>query len=118
MDSHRLLLTAEIIEKPLICYYGTWAVYRPGDGKFNVEDIDPFVCTHIVYAFAGLNYNSEIVSLDSWNDLPDNYGKNAFGRFNALKKKNEKLKTILAIGGWYVLTSNNLWLLKVLKYSI
>lgn len=40
------------------------------------------------------------MTLDSWNDLPDNYGKDAFGRFNALKKKNEKLKTILAIGGW------------------
>lgn len=84
----------------MFCYYGTWAVYRPNDGKFNVEDIDPFICTHIIYAFAGLNYNNEIHSLDPWNDLPDNYGKDAFGRFNKLKKKNEKLKTILAIGGW------------------
>ena len=38
--------------------------------------------------------------MNSWNDLPDNYGKNAFGRFTGLKKKNEKLKTLLAIGGW------------------
>ncbi|KFM81241.1 hypothetical protein X975_19005, partial [Stegodyphus mimosarum] len=25
----------------VVCYYGSWAVYRPGDGKFPVENIDP-----------------------------------------------------------------------------
>ena len=28
----------------LVCYYGSWAVYRPGNGKFPVEEIDPFLC--------------------------------------------------------------------------
>jgi len=59
----------------MVCYYGSWAVYRPGAGKFDVEDIDPFVCTHIIYGFAGLGPDNTIVSLDSWNDLYDNYGK-------------------------------------------
>lgn len=35
--------------KNLICYYGTWAVYRPDAGKFAVENIDPFLCTHVIY---------------------------------------------------------------------
>lgn len=35
--------------KNLVCYYGTWAVYRPDGGKFAVEDIDPFLCTHVIY---------------------------------------------------------------------
>ena len=35
--------------KKLVCYYGTWAVYRPDAGKFSVEDIDPFLCTHVIY---------------------------------------------------------------------
>lgn len=35
--------------KNLVCYYGTWAVYRPDAGKFPVENIDPFLCTHIIY---------------------------------------------------------------------
>ena len=61
--------------KVMVCYYGSWAVYRPGAGKFDVEDIDPFVCTHIIYGFAGLGPDNTIVSLDSWNDLYDNYGK-------------------------------------------
>lgn len=33
----------------LVCYYGTWAVYRPENGKYPVENIDPFLCTHIIY---------------------------------------------------------------------
>ena len=28
----------------LVCYYGSWAVYRPENGKFPVENIDPFLC--------------------------------------------------------------------------
>lgn len=35
--------------KNLVCYYGTWAVYRPDGGKFAVENIDPFLCTHVIY---------------------------------------------------------------------
>ena len=57
------------------CYYGTWAVYRPGDGKFDVEDFNPYLCTHGIYGFAGLDYDNTIKSLDPWNDLYDNYGK-------------------------------------------
>lgn len=60
----------------MACYYGSWAVYRPGQGKFDVEDIDPFLCTHVLYAFAGLQESTgTIISLDPWNDLYDNYGK-------------------------------------------
>ncbi|XP_046398944.1 chitinase-3-like protein 1 [Ischnura elegans] len=88
-------------DKVLVCYYGSWAVYRPGAGKFDVEDIDPTICTHVVYGFAGISsYKGVMVSLDPWNDLFDNYGKGAFTRFTKLKEKNPALKTILAIGGW------------------
>ncbi|XP_064474372.1 chitotriosidase-1-like [Ornithodoros turicata] len=84
----------------VVCYYGSWAVYRPGGGKFPVEAIDPHLCSHLVYGFAGLGHDNRIRSLDSWNDLADNYGKGAFKRFTGLKKQNPKLKTIIAIGGW------------------
>lgn len=85
----------------MACYYGSWAVYRPGLGKFDVEDIDPFLCTHILYAFAGLQESTgTIVSLDPYNDLYDNYGKGAYIRFTSLKRINPDLKTLLSIGGW------------------
>ena len=65
-----------------MCYYGSWAVYRPGAGKYDVENIDPNICTHIVFGFAGLHKsNYQIYSLDPWNELDDNYGK---GKFNCL----------------------------------
>lgn len=38
--------------------------------------------------------------LDAWQDLPDNWGKDAFGRFTALRKRSPKTKIIIAIGGW------------------
>ncbi|KAH9416601.1 Cht9p [Dermatophagoides pteronyssinus] len=84
----------------LICYYGSWAVYRPGRGKFPVEEIDPFLCSHIIYGFAGLSYDNKIRPLDPYNDLKENWGKGAFLRFTGLKKINRKLKTMIAIGGW------------------
>merc|ERR1711872_911521 len=55
-------------DRVMVCYYGTWAVYRPGKGKFDVEDIDVNICTHIVYGFACLK-NGKIASYDPWNDL-------------------------------------------------
>lgn len=54
-------------QKKLICYYTNWAQYREGVGKFLPEDIDPFLCTHIHYAFAKLNSSSELAPYE-WND--------------------------------------------------
>ena len=41
--------------KIVTCYFSSWSVYRPNGGSFLIENIDPTLCTHIVYAFAGLN---------------------------------------------------------------
>ncbi|KAI5644634.1 glycosyl hydrolases family 18 domain-containing protein [Phthorimaea operculella] len=84
----------------IICYYGTWATDREGDGRFRVEDVDTSLCTHLVYAFVGINAEGFVISLDPELDLPDNNGRDNFGKFNALKEKNPKLKTILSVGGW------------------
>jgi len=85
----------------VMCYFEGWAVYRNGDGKYDVEDIDPFLCTHLQFGFAGIDpVNYTIKSLDPWNDLYDNWGKGAYDRFTRLKLYNPNLKTLLAIGGW------------------
>ncbi|CAL4143888.1 unnamed protein product, partial [Meganyctiphanes norvegica] len=93
---------ASSVTKPkVVCYYGSWSVYRNGIGKFDIENIDTNLCTHIIYTFAGVDEStSKIKVLDPWNDLPENWGKNAYGRFTGLKAQNPELKTLLAIGGW------------------
>jgi chitinase len=82
----------------MVCYYGTWAVYRPGNGKFDVEDIDTNLCTHIIYGFTGLGTDNTIQCLDPWNDLYDGGGKGALYRFTGLKSKNPSMKALVAIG--------------------
>lgn len=42
------------LAKKVVCYFGSWAKYRPGRGQFDVENIDPHICTHLIFGFAGL----------------------------------------------------------------
>ncbi|NXI50583.1 CHIA chitinase, partial [Chloroceryle aenea] len=76
----------------LSCYFTNWAQYRPGLGKYTPDNIDPYLCDHLIYAFAGMS-NNEITTYE-WND------ETLYKSFNGLKNRNDKLKTLLAIGGW------------------
>ncbi|CAB3241732.1 unnamed protein product [Arctia plantaginis] len=88
-------------DKKVVCYIASWAVYRPDPGKFNLENLEPALCTHLVYSFAGLNETTNTIkSLDPWQDLETDYGKAGYKRLVGLKKKYPHLKVTLAIGGW------------------
>ncbi|KAL4664647.1 hypothetical protein H8957_015986 [Semnopithecus entellus] len=76
----------------LTCYFSNWAQYRPGLGHFMPDNINPCLCTHLIYAFAGMQ-NNKITTIE-WNDVT------LYQEFNGLKNKNSKLKTLLAVGGW------------------
>ncbi|KAH8299319.1 hypothetical protein KR044_000387, partial [Drosophila immigrans] len=82
----------------LNCYWGTWANYRPGDGKFEPSNIDPHLCTHISYTFFGIAESGEFKSLDTWLDLDD--GLAFISKTIALKQVNPKLKVLAVVGGW------------------
>ena len=60
-------------EKILVCYYTNWAQYRPGVGRFVPESIDPFLCTHIHYAFAVIK-DGELKPFE-WNDDDSEWGQ-------------------------------------------
>lgn len=96
-------------KKRLVCYFGAWAFYRVGAGSFDIDDIDPHLCTHVCYAFANMNNHTwEAVAYDPWFDLApwdegcdgDHCHYDSFRRFTGLKKINPELKTLLSIGGW------------------
>lgn len=57
-------------DQEVVCYLGSWAVYRPGLGKFSIEDIDPTLCTSLIYAFVGIdNTTYTMKSLDPQYDF-------------------------------------------------
>ncbi|XP_055885848.1 chitinase-3-like protein 1 [Biomphalaria glabrata] len=80
-----------------VCYYTNWSQYRSGVGKFLPEDIDPFLCTHLIFAFAKVK-NSKIEAVE-WNDEDTDVTKGLYSRLNKLKEANPELKTLLAVGG-------------------
>jgi len=82
--------------KKVVCYYANWAVYRQGSASFSPQNINPYLCTHLIYAFGGLGKDDKIVPFDEYQDIK----KGGYGRFAALKTYNRDLKTMLAIGGW------------------
>lgn len=78
----------------VVCYYTNWSRKRPGTGKFEPNDIDPTLCTHLIYAFAGLKENKIEPTEETDED--------AYKQVVALKEKNPTLRVLLAIGGWMV----------------
>jgi len=87
--------------KVVVCYWGTWANYRPSRGKFTPENVDPSLCTHLIYSFVGLDETtSSVKSLDTWMDLEENYALGGFKKTVDMKLKYPHLKVSVAIGGW------------------
>lgn len=52
----------------LVCYMTNWAQYRPNNTKYVPSDIDPFLCTHYIYAFAAINTSNYEIKSFEWND--------------------------------------------------
>jgi chitinase len=50
----------------VVCYFASWTIYRPDNGKFTALDVDPNLCTHILYAFVGLREDGTVSVLDDW----------------------------------------------------
>ncbi|CAG2250400.1 E3.2.1.14 [Mytilus edulis] len=80
-----------------VCYFTNWAQYRPGTGKYMASDVDPYLCTHVIYAFAKVVENT-IVPYE-WNDINE-WAKGQYEMIRDVRSKNPALKILLAIGGW------------------
>ncbi|XP_019517403.1 PREDICTED: chitotriosidase-1-like, partial [Hipposideros armiger] len=62
----------------LVCYFTNWSQYRAEAARFLPRNVNPHLCTHLVYAFAGMN--SHQLSTTEWND------EEHYEEFNGLKK--------------------------------
>ncbi|KAF7990451.1 hypothetical protein HCN44_000256 [Aphidius gifuensis] len=83
-------------EQRVVCYYTNWSVYRPGTAKYSPQNINPYLCTHLIYAFGGFTKENTLKPFDKYQDIE----KGGYAKFTGLKTYNKNLKTMLAIGGW------------------
>jgi len=97
-----LLVLAVVLPSGLtyrsVCYHTNWSQYRHSKGHFVPEDIDPNLCTHVIYSFAKI-VNNEVQAFE-WNDESTPWSTGMYERTMALKQQNPNLKIMLGVGGW------------------
>ncbi|CAF1972404.1 unnamed protein product [Rotaria magnacalcarata] len=76
-----------------VCYITNWSRYRSGEAKFEIEYIDPFMCSHIIYAYATVDDNKPEIKPVQQDDI-EHYRELAL-----LKKTNPDLKLSIRLGG-------------------
>ncbi|XP_071439578.1 chitinase-3-like protein 2 [Hetaerina americana] len=76
----------------LVCYYVVPRKLDETRDDLQPEDIDPFLCTHVIVAFARIINGNVSPQISSDTDI--------YGRVVALKKRNSNLKVMLSVGGY------------------
>ena len=87
-------------EFKLVCYYGSWSHWRSTIGKLSSSEIDPFLCTHLIYSFLNINPNFTVSPNDPYLDLEGGTRVGSYNKFLALRDQNPKLRVMISIGGW------------------
>nr|XP_023029163.1 probable chitinase 10 isoform X2 [Leptinotarsa decemlineata] len=88
--------SAEEDAKKVVCYVQGMAAYRKDPLTFNADDIDPFICTHVIYSYATIDpITFEMVSNDEAYDIV----QGGYRALTTLKQKNADLKVLISLGG-------------------
>jgi chitinase len=94
VSAHLIVLTS--------CYFANWAAKRYDNiSRLTPEDIDPFLCTHINFAFAKVLESLTIAPYEE-DDLKGwtANSKGMYERIMILKETNPDLRVLLSLGGW------------------
>lgn len=84
----------------VVCYYTNWSVYRPGTAKFSPQNINPYLCTHLIYAFGGFTKENTLKPFDKYQDIEKGELKIKFFtvQFGVLLKKGIFLYSLNWVG--------------------
>ncbi|XP_033213744.1 probable chitinase 10 [Belonocnema kinseyi] len=88
----RLPVADNKCQKIINCYY-TYQGDEQIDETLDIEMINVSLCTNLFYSLANIEKDASIQITDEYTDL----NLNAFRRINALRKKNRRLKTLVAM---------------------
>jgi chitinase len=93
------------VQKRVIGYYEAWNYQKKCIGM-RMEDIPVGSLTHIYYSFGYVKPDTyDIVPMDDGQPL----STDTFTEFASLKKKNQGLKVIIALGGWTFNDNGTIW---------
>ncbi|KAI9171635.1 Molybdenum cofactor sulfurase [Paramyrothecium foliicola] len=104
----QLSTLSEAVGRRNVVYFPNWSIYGAG---YSPQDLPADQITHLLYAFADIKTDGEVVSSDPNSDVVKRFAtdqespteNNAYGcvkQVYLLKKRNRKMKTLLSIGGW------------------
>ncbi|XP_066908386.1 chitinase-3-like protein 1, partial [Halyomorpha halys] len=80
----------------LFCFVESWSSYRRAPVGFTADDIDPYACTHVIYAFASVDpLTSKLLPLDEEYDVV----KGGYRSIVGLKRVNSNLKVMISVAG-------------------
>jgi len=82
---------AQYSSKRMVCYFANWSSSRPSPANMVPEDLDPCLCTHVLYSFVPMSNNAL---------SPSSTDLDYFKRMAAWKSKNPNIKIVLSVGGW------------------
>jgi GH18 family chitinase len=70
----------------VVCYYSSWAWLRRADAEFVPENVLSSSCTHVLYAYAGLDPKTLLIkSNDIWTDISNSKQKTINSFISTLK---------------------------------
>lgn len=91
-----LFLPTDHTGKRLFCFVESWASYRRSPAAYTADNIDPFACTHLIYAFVTIDQaSSKIMPLDEEYDVV----KGGYRSVVGLKRVNSNLKVLVSLSG-------------------